>query len=98
MEKYNGWESRALIDCFMRYCRTVFDRYRDKVRYWLTFNEINIGTLPFGAVLTMAAAGIRKGALQRLRVEVKCYLSDPRTAALAEEKGITRTQAGIRLV
>ena len=47
--------------------------------------------------VTMAAAGIRKGALQRLGVEVKCYLSDPRTAALAEEKGITRTQAGIRL-
>lgn len=47
--------------------------------------------------VTMAAAGIRKGALQRLGVEVKCYLTDPRTAALAAEKGITRTQAGIRL-
>ncbi len=47
--------------------------------------------------VTMAAAGIRKGALQRLGVEVKCYLSDPRTAELAAEKGITRTQAGIRL-
>ena len=47
--------------------------------------------------VTMVAAGIRKGALQRLGVEVKCYLSDPRTAELAVEKGITRTQAGIRL-
>ena len=47
--------------------------------------------------VTMAAAGIRKGALQRLGVQVKCYLSDPRTAGLASEKGITRTQAGIRL-
>ena len=47
--------------------------------------------------VTMAAAGIRKGALERLGVEVKCYLSDPRTAELAAEKGITRTQAGIRL-
>ena len=47
--------------------------------------------------VTMVAAGIRKGALQRLGVEVKCYLSDPRTAELAAEKGITRTQAGIRL-
>jgi precorrin isomerase len=47
--------------------------------------------------VTMAASGIRKGALQRLGVEVKCYLSDPRTAELAAEKGITRTQAGIRL-
>ena len=47
--------------------------------------------------VTMAASGIRKGALQRLGVEVKCYLSDPRTAEMAAEKGITRTQAGIRL-
>ena len=47
--------------------------------------------------VTMAAAGIRKGALERLGVEVRCYLSDERTAQLAREKQITRTQAGIRL-
>lgn len=47
--------------------------------------------------VTMAASGIRKGALQRLGVEVKCYLGDTRTATMATEKGITRTQAGIRL-
>src|SRR5664279_4461482 len=39
--KYNGWASRELIGFFERYCRTVFQRYRDKVKYWLTFNEIN---------------------------------------------------------
>ena len=47
--------------------------------------------------VTMAASGIRKGALQRLGVEVKCYLSDERAVALAKEKNITRSQAGIRL-
>lgn len=47
--------------------------------------------------VTMAASGIRKGALQRLGIEVKCYLPDERVAALATEKKITRTQAGIRL-
>lgn len=47
--------------------------------------------------VTMAASGIRKGALERLGVEVKCYLGDPRTTAMATEKGITRTQAGTRL-
>ena len=47
--------------------------------------------------VTMAAAGIRKGALQRLGAEVKCYLPDERVAVLAAEQGITRTQAGIRL-
>lgn len=47
--------------------------------------------------VTMAAAGIRKGALSRLGIEVKCYLNDPATAELARREGITRTQAGIRL-
>ena len=47
--------------------------------------------------VTMAASGIRKGALERLGIEVKCYLHDPRVKELAEKHGITRTQAGIRL-
>ncbi len=40
--KYNGWESRETIAHFERYARVVFNRYKDKVKYWLTFNEINI--------------------------------------------------------
>ena len=47
--------------------------------------------------VTMAASGVRKGALQRLGAEVKCYLADPRVAEMAAAEGITRTQAGIRL-
>ncbi len=47
--------------------------------------------------VTMAQSGIRKVALQRLGVEVKCYLHDPRVAQIAELHKITRTQAGIRL-
>ena len=47
--------------------------------------------------VTMVTSGIRKGALQRLGVEAKCYLSDPCVAEMAESEGITRTQAGIRL-
>lgn len=38
---WNSWEDRRTIDCFLRYCRTVFERYKGKVRYWMTFNEIN---------------------------------------------------------
>ena len=47
--------------------------------------------------VTMAASGIRKGALQRLGIEVHCYINDPRTKQLAEEKGITRSQACMQL-
>lgn len=47
--------------------------------------------------VTMAASGIRKGALERLGIKAKCYLHDERVAELAKAKNITRTQAGIRL-
>lgn len=42
VKKYGSWRSRKLIDSFLRYCETVFTRYKDKVKYWLTFNEINV--------------------------------------------------------
>ncbi|PNZ58689.1 6-phospho-beta-glucosidase [Staphylococcus casei] len=41
-EKYNGWVNREVINHFVRYTETMFNRYKDKVKYWITFNEINI--------------------------------------------------------
>ncbi len=43
--RWNSWADRRTIDCFVRYCEVVFNRYKDKVKYWLTFNEINCMTL-----------------------------------------------------
>lgn len=40
-EKYDGWLNEKLIEFFKRYVTTVFTRYKNKVRYWITFNEIN---------------------------------------------------------
>jgi 6-phospho-beta-glucosidase len=42
VQKYNGWTDRRLIEYFVRYAETVFTRYKGKVKYWLTFNEINV--------------------------------------------------------
>lgn len=53
VEKCNGWEGRECIDYFMNYCETIFERYQKKVTYWLTFNEINAGTMPMGSVLSL---------------------------------------------
>jgi len=39
--EYNGWMDRRLIDFFLRYARCCFERYAGKVKYWMTFNEIN---------------------------------------------------------
>ena len=47
--------------------------------------------------VTMAQAGIRKGALQRLGIETVCYINDPRTISMAREKNITRAMAAMRI-
>lgn len=40
-KQYNGWANRQLIGFYENYVRAIFTRYKDKVKYWLTFNEIN---------------------------------------------------------
>ena len=58
--KYNGWYSRELVKLFDRYVRTVFERYQDKVRLWLTFNEINCLAIgdPYMAGAARAVEGV----------------------------------------
>lgn len=41
-KSYGGWSNRALIPLFEKYARTLFERYKDKVKYWITVNEINV--------------------------------------------------------
>ena len=54
-EKYNGWVHRNVVDAFVRFSKVCFERYKDLVRYWLTFNEIDsIHRHPF------TTAGIRE--------------------------------------
>ncbi|UFU00680.1 6-phospho-beta-glucosidase [Radiobacillus kanasensis] len=42
IDKYNGWKNRKMVDLYERYTRTIFERYKNKVKYWMTFNEINM--------------------------------------------------------
>ena len=50
VKEYQGWESRKTIEFFKKYVRTILMRYKDLVKYWLTFNEINcITALPYFA-------------------------------------------------
>ena len=53
VERCNGWYGREAIDCYLRYCEALFRRYSGRVRLWLTFNEINAGTMPSGAPLSL---------------------------------------------
>ncbi len=62
------------------------------------YNKVKDGTLKTIVTdVTMVTSGIRKGALERLGITAKCYLSDARVAEMAAQEGCTRTQAGIRL-
>ncbi|WP_026884020.1 6-phospho-beta-glucosidase [Clostridium akagii] len=56
VETIGAWKNRKMIDYYVRYCETIFNRYKNKVKYWLTFNEINMLLhLPFiGAGLVFA--------------------------------------------
>ena len=72
--------------------------YTDEGAVDTLYNKVKEGILTTIITdVTMVTSGIRKGALQRLGIEAKCYLSDPRVAEMAATQGITRTQAGIRL-
>lgn len=41
-EEYDGFLSRHVVDAFERYGKLLVDRYKEKVKYWITFNEQNI--------------------------------------------------------
>ena len=40
-KEYGGWTNRKVIDFFVKYALTVMERYKNKVKYWMAFNEIN---------------------------------------------------------
>lgn len=47
---YGGFQNRKVIDYFVHFAKTVFERYKGKVHYWLTFNEINFACIPMGSL------------------------------------------------
>ncbi|WP_373128356.1 6-phospho-beta-glucosidase [Dielma fastidiosa] len=56
VKRYGSWRNRKMIEFYLRFCKTIFKRYRNKVKYWMTFNEINV--INFHPAMT---SGIRIG-------------------------------------
>ena len=73
VEKHNGWADRRLVDLFLNYCKTIFARYNGKVKYWLTFNEINSGVMPMGAVLSTGTVRGYEGSVKQVARAVAMY-------------------------
>jgi len=81
------------VDFSMEDCLWMDDRATE-----IIYNKVTDGSLRHIVTdVTMAASGIRKGALERLGIEVHCYINDPRSKQIAQEKGITRSQACMQL-
>lgn len=62
-KKWNSWVDRRTIACFERFCRTLFERYKDKVKYWITFNEIN--SIVFTGWLSAGVISVKKQDLEQ---------------------------------
>ena len=81
------------VDFNMEECLWMDDRATE-----ILYEKVVDGSLKHIVTdVTMAASGIRKGALERLGIEVHCYINDPRSKQMADEKGITRSQACMQL-
>ncbi len=51
VQKYHGWPNKKVIDLYVRFCETIFNRYKDYVTYWLPFNEVNDLMLPLSNLI-----------------------------------------------
>lgn len=48
VEEFGGWGDRQVVDYYLNYCEALFQHFKGRVKYWITFNEINmILHLPF---------------------------------------------------
>lgn len=84
-QHFNGWESRELIDLFTNYAEVLFTRFKDKVKYWIPFNELNM-------MLTSAytGGGILPENSKRSEMEVKYQGSHHQLVAQAKTIEIGR--------
>lgn len=56
LAKIGGWSNREMIDHYLKYCKTIFTHYKDMVKYWLPFNEMNVSLVPFGIRTALGTA------------------------------------------
>lgn len=65
-QKYKGFADRYVTDQFVRYCKVLFSRFGDRVKYWMTFNEINNMLNMDYSILQYVSGGIRDNTDQNL--------------------------------
>jgi len=88
MEKYDGFKDRRTIDFFVLYATTVFKRYKDKVKYWLTFNELNFGTMAHGELTVLGIHPKGSYDLHKIPADEKVRFQALHHAFLASAKAV----------
>ena len=71
VRRYNGWEGREVIELYEKFAHTLFERYHDKVKLWLTFNEINCSCRPNGAMYGVSTIRGFEGGRDKLNVDAQ---------------------------
>lgn len=88
-DQYGGWSNREMVDFYVHYCETLFNRYKGKVKYWLTFNEINCLLVPFGVITAGAMNMSYKSAenTEQLRMQAlhHQFIASAKAVALGHE-------------
>lgn len=97
IKEYGGWRNRKLIDFYKNLATTIFTRYKGLVKYWLTFNEINmILHLPFMGAGLVFEEGENKEAVEYLAANTVDFISfsyySTRCSAGADNPDVERTQ------
>lgn len=90
---YGGWRNRACIDFYVKYCKVLFEEYKDDVTYWLTFNEINILCHPSGMYMSAGILPKQDGILvysdEEQKMKYQCLhhqlVASARAVALAHK-------------
>lgn len=86
--EYGGWRNRKLIEFYERYAKVVLERYKDKVKYWLTFNEINMVLhIPFFGAGLMFEEGENKDQIKFQAAHHQLVASSLATKAAKEIVG-----------
>lgn len=95
--QYGGWTSKALIPLYLRYARTLFERYGKYVRYWMTFNEINgVHLIPWAAGAFISRGSESERLSQIYQASHNMFVATAETIKMAREI-VPDAQVGIML-
>lgn len=75
--KYNSWLNKDMIDFYLKYCKTLFTEFKGKVKYWITFNEINhtYRDDPMSSILSYMVCGLENQDMKNPEQDIAtiCY-------------------------